>query len=56
MYGVEEAASKPGLSEQHAHYLLVKGEIKGKRLGRDWVVLSVDYKRRRRPKRTNGGK
>ena len=44
------------LSEQYVRYLLAKGEIKGKRLGRDWVVLSLDYKRGRRPKRTKGGK
>jgi hypothetical protein len=26
------------------------GKLLGKRLGRDWVVLNLDYKRRRKPK------
>jgi excisionase family DNA binding protein len=50
VYSVKEAASKLGLSEQHIRYLLAKREIEGKRLGRDWVVLSLDYKRKRKPK------
>jgi hypothetical protein len=25
-------------------------QVKGKKLGRDWVVLSLDYKRKRKPK------
>jgi hypothetical protein len=29
--------------------------VEGKRLGRDWVVLSLDYERKRRPKQTKGG-
>lgn len=33
--------------------LLEKGDIAGKKLCRDWVVLSLDYKRKRKPK---GGK
>lgn len=56
MYSVKEAASKMGLSEQHLRYLLAKGEIKGKKLGRDWVVLSLDYKRKRKPKTKKGEK
>ena len=52
MSSVKEAAGKIRLSEQHVRYLLAKGEVKGKHLGRDWVILSLDYKRRRRPKRT----
>jgi len=51
MYTVREAASQLGLSEPHVRYLLARGEINGKRLGRDWVVLSLDYKRKRKPKR-----
>ena len=50
MYSVKEAANKMGLSEQHLRALLAKGEIKGKKLARDWVVLSLNYKRKRRPK------
>jgi hypothetical protein len=36
--------------------LLRAGEIKGKKLGRDWVVLSLDYQRKRRPKTKREGK
>jgi len=50
MYSVKDAANQMGLSEQHTRLLLSKCEIKGKKLGRDWVVLSLDYKRRRKPK------
>jgi len=53
MYSVKEAAGKLGLDPSQVRRLLAKGEIKGKKLGRDWVVLSLDYKRKRKPK---GGK
>ena len=51
MYSVKEAGAKMRLSERHLRYLLAKGQTEGKRLGRDWVVLSLDYKRKRKPKR-----
>ena len=51
MYSVKEAAEKLKISEQHLRYLLSKGEIEGKKISRDWVVLSLDYKRKRKPKR-----
>jgi excisionase family DNA binding protein len=50
MYSVNEAAKKMGISERHLRLLLKKGEIEGKKLGHDWVVLSLDYKRKRKPK------
>jgi len=50
VYSVEEAAKRLGLSVQHVRYLLANGDIEGKKLGRDWVVLSLDYKRKRKPK------
>jgi len=53
MYSVKDAASKMGLSQQHLRYLLAKGEVEGRKLARDWVVLSLDYKRKRKPR---GGK
>ena len=53
MYSVREAAHKIGVSERHLRWLLSRGELKGKKLGRDWVVLSLKYQRKRRPK---GGK
>lgn len=54
MYSVKEAAQKIGICERHVRVLLERGEIEGKRLGRDWVVLSLDYKRRRKPKTKRG--
>ena len=53
MYTVNEAAHWIGLDPSQVRRLLANGEIKGVRLGRDWVVLSLDYKRKRKPK---GGK
>ena len=50
MYGVKEAAQKMGISDSHCRRLLEKGHVEGKKLGHDWVVLSLDYKRKRRPK------
>ncbi len=51
MYSVKEAAEKLKISEQHLRYLLAKGEIEGRKISRDWVVLTLDYKRKRKPKR-----
>jgi hypothetical protein len=48
MYSVKEAATKIGLSERHLRLLLKEGKIEGRKLGHDWVVLSLDYKRKRR--------
>ena len=53
MYSVREAAEKIHISESHLRLLLKLGKVKGKRLGRDWVVLDLKYKRKRKPK---GGK
>ena len=53
MWSVKEAAEKLSLSEQHLRLLLKKGEVKGKKLGGTWVVLDLNYTRKRKPK---GGK
>jgi len=50
MYSVKEAALKMGISERHLRLLLERGEVEGKKLGHDWVVLSLEYKRKRKPK------
>ena len=55
IYSVNEAAQKLGLDPSQVRRLLAKGEIKGKKLDRDWVVLSLDYKRKRKPKRNLKG-
>jgi excisionase family DNA binding protein len=54
MYSVKEAASKLGISDSHCRRLLEKRQIEGKRLGHDWLVLSLDYKRKRSPKTKKG--
>jgi excisionase family DNA binding protein len=51
MHSVKEASVKLGISERRLRQLLAEGRIEGKKLGRDWVVLSLDYKKRRKPKR-----
>ncbi len=53
VYSVNEAAEKLNLDPSQIRRLLAKGEIKGKKLGRDWVVLDLNYTRKRKPK---GGK
>jgi excisionase family DNA binding protein len=50
MYSTKEAAQKIGISDAHLRRLLAEGKIKGKKLGHDWVVISLNYKRKRRPK------
>lgn len=50
MYGTKEAAAMMGISQRHIRLLLERGEIEGKKLGRDWIVLSLGYKRKRKPK------
>ena len=53
MYSTKEAADKLGLSPDHVRLLARKGIISAKRLGHDWVVLELNYSRKRKPK---GGK
>lgn len=54
MYSVKEAAAKLGISDRRVRVLLKEGRIEGKKLGHDWVVLSLDYKRKRKPKTKKG--
>ena len=51
MYSVEEASEFLNLDPSQVRRLLREGKIEGKKLARDWVVLSLDYKRKRRPRR-----
>jgi excisionase family DNA binding protein len=53
VYSVNEAAEKLNLDPSQIRRLLAKGTIRGKKLGRDWVVLDLNYTRKRKPK---GGK
>lgn len=52
IYTTKEAAEKLGLEVSHVRRLLEQGKIKGKKWGRDWQVLSLDYKRQKAPKGT----
>ena len=54
MYSVKEAAEKLGMTDRHVRLLLARGGIYGRKLGHDWVVLSLDYERKRRPKKKRG--
>jgi hypothetical protein len=47
IYSVNEAAQKLGLDPSQVRRLLKKGIIEGKKLGHDWVVLSLDYQKRK---------
>jgi hypothetical protein len=50
MFSVEEASRKLGLDPSQVRRLLRSGDIKGKKLARDWVVLELSYERKRKPK------
>ncbi|MFC2024424.1 helix-turn-helix domain-containing protein [Chloroflexota bacterium] len=51
MYSTKDAAERLGLSQDHVKLLARKGLISARKLGRDWVVLDLNYIRKRRPKR-----
>lgn len=51
MYSTKEAAKRLGLSQDHVRLLARKGFIEAKKPGHDWLILSLDYKRKRKPKR-----
>jgi excisionase family DNA binding protein len=50
MYSTKEAAERLGLSQDHVRLLSRKGIIKAKKLGHDWIVLELNYQRKRKPK------
>lgn len=47
IYSVNEAAQKLGLDPSQVRRLLRKGKIDGKKLGHDWVVLNLNYQKRK---------
>ncbi len=53
MYSTNEAGEKLGLSPDQVRLLARRGIIKAKKIGRDWVVLDLSYKRKRKPKRVS---
>jgi excisionase family DNA binding protein len=50
MYTTKEAGDKLGISEDHMRLLARKGLIKAQKIGRDWIILELDYQRKRSPK------
>lgn len=50
IWSVKQAAAKLGVSERHLRLLLKKGQVKGRKLGGTWLILDLDYKRKRKPK------
>ncbi|MBN2463858.1 MAG: hypothetical protein JXB43_09715 [Dehalococcoidia bacterium] len=52
IYSVSEAAERLGLDASQVRRLLRDKIIEGKKLGHDWVVLSLDYKRKRSSKKS----
>jgi len=51
IYTVDEASHMLGLDPSQVRWLLRKGELKGKKFSRDWMVLNLDYKRKRKLKK-----
>ena len=47
IYSVNEAAEKLDLDPSQVRRLLKDKIIKGKKLGHDWVVLSLNYKKKK---------
>ncbi|MFC2045324.1 hypothetical protein ACFLUH_01430 [Chloroflexota bacterium] len=50
MYSTKEAGEKLGLSQDHVRLLARKGIINAKRLGHDWVIIDLNYTRKRKAK------
>jgi excisionase family DNA binding protein len=50
LLSTKEAGEKLGLSKEHVRRLLGQGKMKGKKVGRDWIVFNLEYKRKRKPK------
>ncbi len=50
MYSVKQASEKLGIDTSQVRRLLAEGKIKGVKLARDWIVLELTYKKRRKSK------
>jgi excisionase family DNA binding protein len=51
----KEAAEKLGLSHDHVRRLLEHHQLKGKKIGRNWIVFDLNYQRKRKPKQSKKG-
>lgn len=54
-YSVKEAAEKLGVSDRRVRVLLSEGRLEGRKLGHDWVIFNLEYKRKRRPNKRKKG-
>jgi excisionase family DNA binding protein len=50
MYSTKEAAEILGLSQAHVKLLARKGVIEARKVARDWIILDLNYTRKRRSK------
>jgi excisionase family DNA binding protein len=50
IFTVEQAAKILKYDPSHIRRLLIEKKLEGMKIGRDWVVLKLDYKRKRKPK------
>jgi hypothetical protein len=48
MFTVNLASKILGLDPSHVRRLLISGKIRGKKWGRDWMVLELNYHRKRK--------
>lgn len=55
LLSTKEAAEALGLSQDHVRRLLEEGKLKGKKIGNSWVVLELNYQRKRKPKTSKKG-
>ena len=53
MYSTRDAGKILGLSQDHVKLLARKGLLKAQKVGRDWIILDLDYTRKRKPKETD---
>lgn len=54
LLSTKEAAEVLGLSQDHIRRLLEEGKLRGRKIGNSWVVLELNYERKRRPKTRKG--
>jgi excisionase family DNA binding protein len=47
MYSTKEAAEILGLSQAHVKLLARKGVIEARKVARDWIILDLNYQRRK---------
>ena len=51
MWSVVQAAQSLGISPQRVRQLLSTGRIEGQKISGTWIVLKLEYKRKKKPTR-----